>query len=324
VFSKIIIFLCKMSAKDQFILPNHQPISYLDCDSSFASLSEKERLYLHYFSKVIFFSLSLDSSLDLFYKFYYLYKTFIYFCYYLLQASWYGGLISFVQSSPEAPLIFSLFHRIIVAEPVDALKKSVLDQGVTEDEFTAFLVYICGFLANAGNYKGMGDSKIIPNLEESQFGKIVRASKAYAVDPKVKSLYEQTKTSIFELNDLCKNLGLKGEGVTTYFSSNCTRADADLVGEWMKTKQIEAYICRTFKIVEADGTVVYDIKLASVETGEKVGITFGDDEFEGCKFRVTRGDYSQLLRLVVDNLEKVKVYAANENQRFKIQTRLYL
>lgn len=267
--------------KSQHVLPNTQPIVELECATAFEALTETERLYAHYFS----------------------------------QASWTGGLIALVQSSPESPLIFSLLHRIFVGEPTEGLKKAALDAGVSEDEFTAFLVYACGFLANAGNYKGMGDSKIVPNLDEDKFTLVVKSSKAFRQDENtISALWEKTRKSIFLLTERTKTLGLCDQGVTTYFSANVTREDTELISEWMKENKFEAYICRTFKTQE-DGKTVYNIKLASAEEGDKEGLTKAAIEYKGCLFKITRGDYRELMQRVAESLSEANKHSANDNQR---------
>lgn len=185
----------------------------------------------------------------------------------------------------------------------------------------SFLVYACGFFGNAGNYKGMGDSKIVPNIDESQFERIVFASQAFANDAaRMKALWNRCRNGIFLLTDRTKNLGLCPDGVTTYFSDNCTVDDSNLVNEWMKTKKMEGYICRTFKSVDVGGGgTTYDIKLASVNTGDLKDVTIAPEQYKGCTFKATRGDYSKLLDLVNENLSLAKQYVSNANQRQMIE-----
>ena len=56
------------------------------------------------------------------------------------------------------------------------------------------------------------------------------------------------------------------------------------------------------------------IRLASIDTGHLAGVTRDTEEFESCRFSVTRGDYAPLLRLVVDELHKAKAYASNDTE----------
>lgn len=153
-------------------------------------------------------------------------------------------------------------------------------------------------------------------MDVAKFEAIVKSSKAYLQEQKeMDKLWEVVKEPIFSLNDNNKSLGLKGEGITTYFSANCTKADADLVGEWLKSKKLEAYICRTFKTVDEKNKVKYEIRLASADTGKEAGITHDPEEFKSCTFEVTRGDYSRLLAKVCDELSQAVKYAANDNQK---------
>lgn len=161
----------------------------------------------------------------------------------------------------------------------------------------------------------MGDSKILPNLDEAQFEKIVFASAAFSsAESQIKVLWNRCRHAIFLLTDRTKNLGMSPDGVTTYFSDNCTVEDSDLVNEWMKMKKMEGYICRTFKTING-GVTTYDIKLASVNDGELSGVTIAPEQYKGCTFKSTRGDYSKLLRLVNDNLRVAQQHVSNTNQK---------
>ncbi|XP_045446247.1 dipeptidyl peptidase 3 [Melitaea cinxia] len=271
-----------MEDKSIYVLPNNQRFVELDSSQAFENLTKQEKLYAHYLSK----------------------------------AAWNGGLIVLLQTSPESPKIFSLLHRIFLAEPLDDLKKSAIEAGVSEEDYRAFLIYAGGLFANSGNYKGFGDTKFIPNLPKESFESIVKASKAYENDSThISKLWENTKDAMYNIAPRLTSLGLSDKGVTTYFSSNCTEADSNLVNDWMKTKRLEAYICRTFKTVADDGLPLYTIHLASVEKSAKPPLTMEIEKYKNAYFQVTRGDYSPLLSLVNENLSKAIEYAANDNEK---------
>lgn len=267
-----------------YTLPNNQPVVTLECETAFKALTQSEKLYAHYLS----------------------------------QAAWNGGLIVLVQTSPESPLIFALLHKIYLAEPIDELKNAAISANVLEDEFTAFLVYSCGIFANAGNYKAMGDTKIIPNLPKNAFETIVKASKAYKGNPKeINDIWDNISNVLYSLDGKLKSLGLSDKGITTYFSANCTKEDADKVNAFMEHKGLESYNARCFKTITHDSANdkcidVYEIKLASVETSDDPKITLSEETYGNARFKITRGDYSKLLVPVVENLEKAKEYASNQ------------
>lgn len=121
--------------KAQHVLPNTQPIVELECAPAFKALTEKEKLYAHHFSQVGFPGRTDGHWFAVVLK-----------CFSILQASWTGGLIALVQSSPEAPLIFSLLHRIFLGEGQDQLRKAAVEAGVSEDEFTVSLFAISVFI----------------------------------------------------------------------------------------------------------------------------------------------------------------------------------
>ncbi|XP_054265816.1 dipeptidyl peptidase 3 isoform X2 [Macrosteles quadrilineatus] len=272
-----------MTVKEH-ILPNDQPVSGLECEVAFNALTDNEKLYAHYLS----------------------------------LASWNGGLITVVQTSPESPLIVSFLLQLFDGQSISELKSKALAK-ITEDEFTALLVYSAGVLANAGNYKGFGDSKIIPGLSLEKLEEVMKVSEAYSKQPKLfQDLWDRCKSSIYSLDDRDKSLGFWDKGVTTYFSSNCTIEDSKIVNAYLKTINMEAYNCRTFKTSE-DGKTVYEIRLASVLTGRDPSFMPAETEFQGCVFRVTRGDYSPLLKKVTEHLSSAKEYAANCTERHMLE-----
>uniref|UniRef100_H2L990 Dipeptidyl peptidase 3 n=1 Tax=Oryzias latipes TaxID=8090 RepID=H2L990_ORYLA len=213
----------------QYYLPNDIGISALDCREAFRLLSPQEKMYAHYLSR----------------------------------ASWYGGLVVLLQTSPESANIFVLLQRIFRKETPEELEKVAATVGLSSEEYKAFLVYAAGLYANMGNYKSFGDTKFVPNLPKDKLEALVRASQAFQEKPvEMEALWNSSSTLIYSLEDRQKQLGLGDKGITTYFSGNCTLEDAELAQRFLDSKKLSAYNTRLFKRNDG-GKVCYEVRLAS-------------------------------------------------------------
>nr|XP_030689336.1 dipeptidyl peptidase 3 isoform X3 [Globicephala melas] len=273
-------------ADTQYILPNDIGVSSLDCREAFRLLLPTERLYAHHLSR----------------------------------AAWYGGLTVLLQTSPEAPYIYALLSRLFRAQDPDQLHQHALAEGLTEEEYQAFLVYTAGVYSNMGNYKSFGDTKFVPNLPKEKLERVILGSKAAEQHPEeVGGLWQTCGELMFSLESRLRHLGLGKEGVTTYFSGNCTMEDAKLAQGFLDSQNLSAYNTRLFKEVGQDGKPCYEVRLASVLSTEPIldsemNSKLKSYEFQGSNFRVTRGDYAPILQKVVEHLEKAKAYAATSHQ----------
>ncbi|KAK8762893.1 hypothetical protein V5799_034501 [Amblyomma americanum] len=280
-------YQCPYRDMSDEVYSNETPFLNLDCRVAFEGLSEKEKKYAHYLS----------------------------------QASWFGGLIVLFQTSRESPLIFLLLERLFRTQDLESLKALALEQaGFDEEDFKSLLVYTAAFYSNMGNYKGFGDNKFIPAVAKDKLEKLLRLSKAWQADPAaLEHIWSEVSDPLYSLRDSEKHLGFPPKATTTYFSKNCTEKDAELVSTFMKQKGIEGYITRLFKkqATEAGDQDCYEIRYASVLSSEdKERAEFlGSDVLDKSRVTFTRGDYSPLLKLVVDNLRLAQENAANDNQR---------
>ncbi|KAK7086654.1 bifunctional diacylglycerol diphosphate phosphatase/phosphatidate phosphatase, partial [Halocaridina rubra] len=265
----------------QHELPLDTPILYLKCEEAFAGLTSRERHYAHHLSR----------------------------------ASWWGGLIVLCQTSPESPTIFSLLTHVLRSQPIDTLKEVALNKaGFTEDEFQLLLIYYSGLVYNMGNYLGFGDRKFVPSVSREKLEMLIKASKAYLEAPDVIQDYIDTSMGpIYNLEENKRFLGMPTTGITMYFTPNCTQEDADLAKEYMAARNIESWNNRLLKY-EDNGEIILDIRLASIEQGESKGITVNLDEFQGHKFRVSRGDHSYFLKKITEELRLAKEYTANDGE----------
>jgi len=260
-------------------LPLETPVLFLPCAEAFEGLTAKEKRYAHHLSR----------------------------------SSWWGSLVVLCQTSPESADIFCLLSKMFRSQPLDSLRDQCVRKAIlTEDEFKSLLVYYAGLMYNTGNYLGFGDRKFVPSISEEKLKAVMKLSKAFLEQPdEMGYFYERAVPKMYDLSEGKKFLGMPAEGVTMYFSPNCTKEDAELCKEYMTARDIEAWNTRLIKHEDGD-QVCYDIRIASVEQGPKEGITVEKDEFNGKAFIVTRGDYSDIFKKIVEELALAKSYAAND------------
>ncbi|EFP03207.1 hypothetical protein CRE_28514 [Caenorhabditis remanei] len=258
-----------------YIIPNDSPVCQLDAEDAFKTLSEKERKYAHYVAK----------------------------------ASFDGALAVFLQVSPESAPIFYVLYRLFKAETVDQLKEKAIAVGFTEAEWQAFLVYTAAFYNNSGNYKGFGDSKFVPGVEQTKIRALIEKS-AVGTDEKVLKTWESVESKIGSLETTELQLGFGDKGVTCYHSSNVTQEDSEKIDRFFKQRNLAFWNTRLFKEVGADGKTTFTIKLASSEEG----VVSEPEEFEGVVIQIIRGDYSLLMKRTHEWLAKAIPVVANKNQ----------
>ena len=91
-------------------VPLDTPVCTLECASAFEALTDKEKLYAHYLSR----------------------------------ASWEGGLIVLLQTSPESGGIFLLLQKLFTSESLENLKARCDTLGISSDEFQVRQIVVFG------------------------------------------------------------------------------------------------------------------------------------------------------------------------------------
>ena len=267
--------------KSLYYFPKETPVVQLICKSAFDNLSEVEKKY----------------------------ATMI------AGASWKAALICLFQTSPESPLIFSLLRLAFDFMSSEAVKKFEQLQGACEVSTEAFdqaMAYIAGFFGNLGNYKSFGDTKIIPECSGAELEKIVmKAAEMSDNATACAELWEKVKVAVYSLEPRLRSLGFGPvEGISTYYSSNCTKEDAAFCQRFLDTNGISAYNTRLFKVcVEAKPTM-YIVSVAAAKASSDEPVMF-----EGAQFVVQRGDHKAFMEKAVALLREGAKYAANETQK---------
>jgi dipeptidyl-peptidase III len=265
---------------DEFLLPAQTPFNFLQCQEAFNKLSITEKVYAHYMS----------------------------------EASWCGGPICLLQTSPESPPLFILAIAIFTNESIDHLhKKAVEEWGISEDDVNGIFLYLAAFFGNLGNYKSFGDIKFIPRPSKEVFSRFVENSAAVQNDSHLQELWKTVVDQIYSHEEQVLHLGFHPHAINTYFSSNCTQEDCNLVLNFLNQEKISGYNTRLFKNDSGEFVVLQAASdISDVNIKEGYVSTDSGDNFKIC---VKRGDYCELMQLMVNQLEAAKSHALNDHER---------
>ena len=245
---------------------------------------------------------------------------------FIAGASWKGALTCLFQTSPESPYIFAMLRYAFdfafdskelfseaVSECGDEFKASVMEKLSDASSYDQVMIYVASFLANLGNYKSFGDTKFVPACSPEDFKSVIFAAATRSKTiSKVEQLYEQVSEPMFALDPpRVRSLGFgPTDGLSTYFSSNCTKGDAEKCQRFLDEYKISAYNTRLFKTIADNGRVTFLVKLASAKASSRDPI-----EFEGDDFVVATGDHAAFMEKAVALLREAGKVAANPMQK---------
>lgn len=241
-------------------------------------------------------------------------KKYIYAC---SQASWVGGLIDLIQTSPESAGIFLLVQKIFQSEKPTEIVELAKKNGFSDEEITATMSYFASVCGNLGNYQNFGDTKFVPAVSQARLTKMLSLTRAFN-DPSntARRLFDELSPTIYSLNPRRLRIGFgPSEGISTYYSANCTREDAEIVQDYLKATNMEAYNTRLFiEDSSKDGQKRVSLRIASADKKTLPGQAVGKIPSDW-SFQVQYGDLSELMSVLVQSTKLVESVVLNSDQR---------
>lgn len=239
--------------------------------------------------------------------------------YTMYKASWASVPIIADQVSEESLTLLKLIYQIFTHIDVYKLAK------IEDKNIKHLLNYFAIIISNCGNYAGYGDTKVIPNMEKQEMKNLFE--KYFNKFYNIINLYEQIADKIFSLENNEKYLGYFPDNITTYFSSNITKDEVNIIDKYIIFKHLEGWNTRATKethesycqeIIELlnDETLfpkqIFIIKISSVEEPlehhKKIEI------FENQYFIICYKDHKNILHNVVEYIELAQQCCANDIQ----------
>ncbi|KAJ8104069.1 peptidase family M49-domain-containing protein [Lipomyces tetrasporus] len=274
----------------QLYADSKAPVSSLSAKMHFEKLTEKEKLYAHYFSK----------------------------------AAHYGTRIVLRQVSPASEQVFDLilkFYRAVTTSSPDTPIADILTAApfsLSEDDSSYMLEYFSQFLSNLGNYKSFGDVKFIPRISSTTFAAAIAA----IGDESLTTAFHVVEAAIYDTEPSASVLlGYPENGhVTGYYP---LRSSGDIITK----SEIEAihdaiggiYLPENTRVVKESTSnfvllVASGVQQPAVVDGEKLVFAVPGIS-ESATVTVKFGDHGREMGLIADALAKAGEYAANPTQK---------
>jgi len=248
----------------------------VDCERAWNGLTDDEKMYAHYLS----------------------------------SACWVSMPVCGHQVSRESSTLFYIVQKCFrgprkVNEIVAAIGKDIGSEEVAQ----RFMEYSAAVLGNLGNYTAYGDSKFVPRLSRKQYIDCVRAAVAGQKDADATvKLAEAKLDDVFLLNPAkLRRLGFDEEGVTSYYTADISKKEAEAVQAVLDRHGENAVNTRCAKV----GDKKYRVVAASAEPSADVK-TYEED---GIVVEVACGDFATYMARCADQLEMAAKYAPREVEK---------
>lgn len=236
------------------------------------------------------------------------------------RAAFQGTRITLRQVSPESEPIYDLIISLYKAANNGEWDSLAKKTGTSAEDLRFFLEYAAQFLANAGNYKGFGDSKFIPRISFEAFKALASAT------PETEAAFQKANTTgggIFETRDASlMHLGYPDKGhMTSYYpdSQNITKDEITVIGDFLESKGLPVENTRLRKTTSGDFELLIASGLSSPpahdrDLGEEVSWEL-NGILKGKKLRLVFGDHQNEMSKIAHSIKQAELNAASDTQK---------
>ncbi|KAJ8870973.1 hypothetical protein PR048_027275 [Dryococelus australis] len=223
-----------------------------------------------------------------------------FFYHYITEACWCGSLIVFFQTSAESPFILLFLLKLLTQQSLSELRTSSEGNGISQEDFNALIVYAARFFSARGNY--YETRKFSPSLPQNALFNIMESSLIWGRESDLMlKLWKHIVVPMYSENS----------DANTHLQSPGESEDARVVREYLVSKNIPFWNVHYTKSLTREGTM-YNIKIASIDEYEETEYVLGP---EMCHFKVTKGNYSFILKEVVKSLLTANLYATDDLEK---------